>query len=394
MSLAFQTMYLKKLNHLLQTLALIICLQACEIKTVERGSDILVICDAAIGDKKIPCTAQIPGTNALLNASLKKRGQSSRIYPKASYTVEFEQNVGFCNGAGDDDWVLNAAYIDKTLMRNRLCYDLFRLMSPENIAPKICYQSVSLNGIPQGIYLVTERIDPKRTGIKKSNPGAMLFKEPAIFSDLSASSSGEKKYLGQVFPKPEELDLSDSLRLLSRCFFECDDLSFQQQIRDKFALTNLVDWLLILHFSNNDDGLFRNFFLYRTKSEEPIRIAIWDYDESFGRLGDGTLDDGTLKVSFDNHQLLGRLLQWDEFRKLLKVRWLLHRELVITETAINTRIDFYLTELTPMLEENKNLWPPDGPGYKDASTFEDEVLLLRSSIKKRLVATDSFVKNL
>jgi hypothetical protein len=394
LSLDFQPMYLKKLNLLLQTIALFFCLQACEIKPVERSSDILLICETEIGDKKVPCTVQIPGTNAVLNASLKKRGQSSRIYPKASYTIEFEQNVGFCSLTGDDDWVLNAAYIDKILMRNRLCYDLFRLMSPENIAPQICYQSVSLNGIPLGIYLVTEPIDPKRTGIKKSNPGAMLFKEPAVFSALSDSSTGEKKYLGQKFPKAKELDLSDSLRQFSRCFIECDDLAFQQLILKKFDLNNLADWLLLLHFSNNDDGLFRNFYLYRTKSIEPIRIAIWDYDECFGRLGDGTLDDGSLKVNFENHRLLSRLLRWDEFRKLLKGRWSLHRQMVITETAMNTRIDFYLKELKPMLEENKNLWPPDGPGYKDASTFEEEVELLRNSINIRLLATDAFVEAL
>lgn len=387
-------MYLKKFNLLLKTIAFIICLQACEIKQVERGSDILLICETEISDKQVACSVQIPGTNAILKASVKKRGQSSRIYPKFSYAIEFEQNVGFCALEGDDDWVFNAAYIDKTLMRNRLCYDLFRLMSPKNVAPEICYQSISINGISQGIYLVTEPIDAKRTGIKKSQSEAMLFKEPAIFTSLSDSSLGVKKYLGQQFPKPKEQDLSDSLGLLSRCFFESDDHTFQQQMQEKFDLNNLADWLLLLYFSNNDDGLYRNFYLYRTKSLQPIRIAIWDYDESFGRLGDGTLDDGSLKINFDNHLLFARLLQWDEFQKLLKTRWTNLRQMVITETSINARIDFYLKELKPMLEENKKLWPPDGPGYKDASTFEDEVQLLRNSIKKRLAATDAFVEEL
>src|SRR5690606_5635542 len=102
-------MYFKKIKFLLLTIGVCFCLISCQIKEVKRGSDIELNCNAEIGDKKVACTAKIPGTNAVLNATIKKRGQSSRVYPKSSYTIEFELNVGFCALSGDDDWVLTAA---------------------------------------------------------------------------------------------------------------------------------------------------------------------------------------------------------------------------------------------------------------------------------------------
>jgi spore coat protein CotH len=51
-------------------------------------------------------------------------------------------------------------------------------------------------------------------------------------------------------------------------------------------LQNLIDRHLLLLFTNNGDGVMKNFLLYKTESHTPFQIALWDYDHSFGRDGD------------------------------------------------------------------------------------------------------------
>ncbi len=46
----------------------------------------------------------------------------------------------------------------------------------------------------------------------------------------------------------------------------------------------------MLLLSNNGDGVMKNFLLYKIDSNTPFRIALWDYDHSFGRDGDNELN--------------------------------------------------------------------------------------------------------
>ena len=48
-------------------------------------------------------------------------------------------------------------------------------------------------------------------------------------------------------------------------------------------MENLIDWHILLLFTNNGDGLMKNYYFYKMDSETPFRFAIWDYDHTFGR---------------------------------------------------------------------------------------------------------------
>lgn len=57
-------------------------------------------------------------------------------YCKHSYTIELTGNFRPANLPADDDWTLNASYIDKIFMRHKLSYGLFRQMGRYDIAPQ------------------------------------------------------------------------------------------------------------------------------------------------------------------------------------------------------------------------------------------------------------------
>ena len=126
---------------------------------------------------EVPCTAKMVcpegfehfNTN-LLSGRIKIRGRISRGYPKKSYALELDQSIRLLNMRKDDDWILNSAYIDRSLIRHKFSFDLFKsLTSKENkrFAVESRFIEVYINGTYHGVYLLMERVDAKLVKLKK-----------------------------------------------------------------------------------------------------------------------------------------------------------------------------------------------------------------------------------
>ena len=69
--------------------------------------------------------------------NIKCRGGISSKYNKHSFSLELEKKYSLAKLPIDDDWIINANYIDKTFMRHKICYDIFKEMNS-----KMLHQSV------------------------------------------------------------------------------------------------------------------------------------------------------------------------------------------------------------------------------------------------------------
>src|SRR5688572_28778625 len=83
--------------------------------------------ERAIGSgARVPARMRAPGYDGRI--SLKERGRWSRRFPKQSFGLELRDangknlNAPLIGMPADDDWVLYAAYNDRTLMRNAVAY--------------------------------------------------------------------------------------------------------------------------------------------------------------------------------------------------------------------------------------------------------------------------------
>lgn len=95
--------------------------------------------------------------------------------------MEFESKLSFGNIPADDDWVLNANYIDKTFMRHKISYDLFRQMGELNSAPRCSYLNLAANYKPKGLYVAMQEVNAAMLGLVKSDSMAMIFKDPPVY---------------------------------------------------------------------------------------------------------------------------------------------------------------------------------------------------------------------
>ena len=147
------------------------------------------------------------GDSVIIPARIKCRGGISSRYGKHSYSVEFDSKISFGDIPADDDWVLNANYIDKTFMRHKISYDLFRQMGELNLASKCFYLDLSLNKQPRGLYVAMQEVNAGMLGLEKSDTMAMLFKDPPIYYGHTLDFvQDSNNYYQQKYPKKHESD--------------------------------------------------------------------------------------------------------------------------------------------------------------------------------------------
>src|SRR5213594_1251840 len=99
----------------------------------------LVFLDATeqiASDRKVPCSFKVvgpkgeeAGSTTPLKGVVRFHGATSQGYEKKSFGVTLDTPVALLGLGESAHWVLNAAFVDRSLMRHKLSYDLFRLLS-------------------------------------------------------------------------------------------------------------------------------------------------------------------------------------------------------------------------------------------------------------------------
>ena len=349
--------------------------------------------------KKEKCTVKYDNgiDSSIHKGKIKLRGGFSRKYPKHSFSLELKNKISIAGLPADDDWILNGTYIDKTLMRHKLNYDLFRQMHLNNVAAKSAYVDFSIDGEPRGIYVLMQEINGNNVGLNKTDSMAMLFKDPPLFYGRKLDYVQDSlNYYQQKYPKKKKKDHTVYIEAFIDFMFNSSNEQFTNEISDWVDLDNIMDWNLLLMLSNNGDGVMKNFYLYKVNSNTPFRVAVWDYDHSFGREGDNEPNMMVRAVDCQRAILMDRLMTISEtnYAINLKKRWKELRENgVFTTENIFAMIDSNHNIIKHNLSRNFEIWPNDSKWYFDDNTYEQEITLMKDFIKMRLTQLDTEFKN-
>lgn len=336
-------------------------------------------------------TATLVAGGDTLDGRIHYRGGISAGYPKHSLALKLDERYPLCGLPADKDWILNANYIDKTFMRHKLCYDLFRLMDEErNRAPLCAYATLTVDGHGQGLYVVMQKMDASTLGIDKGDSTSVIFKEPPVMYDERIVPQDPDNYYQQTFPKKRKDDRTAQAEAIVAFLQDSPDEVFRAEVGQWFDLKNIADWQLLLLLSNNADGLRKNFFLYKVGDATPYRVAPWDYDHSFGRDGDNEPNMLRDTVDCNRAVLLRRLWQWPEYRSQVARRWQqLRTEGLFTEATLNRMIADNAAQIEAAVMANELLWPVDNDIYYDANHFDAELDIMREFIGRNIERLDT-----
>jgi len=315
---------------------------------------------------------------------IERRGGTAYHRPKHSFAIEFWENeyesehkdVSFFNLMDDDDWILDAMYIDKARMRNALSFSIWNEIQSDRLSDQSVrstgisggFVELFLNNRLLGLFHLCERIDRKRLGIQPTYGEiegviykALEWAGATTYTELDEPKPGIVLEWGGwklEYPKDPIEKIWDPLYNYLDFALHATDDDFTEQIYEYINMGSAIDYFILLNTTNAGDNWGKNIIMSRYDCESPFLFMPWDMDATWGRGWDSTF---TSTHNILTNNLYGRLFQLNpgDFRQELIQRWEYLRQNVLQEQAINARIEEYemLFTQSGAFDREKALWP-------------------------------------
>jgi len=247
------------------------------------------------------------------------RGGSAADYEKKSLAVKLIDEAGEDLDAcilgirPENSWILDAMAIDRIRMRNRLCFDIWNEMSRTPYDTKYknrngtegVFVEVFINGSYNGIYCLTDKIDRKLLGLKKTKEEkgdtlirGLLYKG-TTWDSASDLLSYEKVEMDSDHWNAWELQYPNDnilngvwnplMQLIDFCSDSTADDTFSREYQNYFYTDNLADYVVFTAALNVCDNAYKNTFLSTPDINRGHRYLVtpWDMDMSLGGNWDG-----------------------------------------------------------------------------------------------------------
>jgi hypothetical protein len=277
-------------------------------------------------------------------AGIEIRGKSSTSYEKKSYGLELWEDesandyiASLLGMRPSEDWILDAMYVDRSRMRNKLSFDLWERLanipsaSPEeSIDPGVMsrYVELFINDSYEGVYNLSEKLDAHLLQFNKYQyeMGGVIYKAidwgngSTTFETCCTPLPEEFIWEGWEQIYPGEMTMWGPLDSLRNLVVSSGDAEFREKITGMIDLNNLADYYLYINLLMAWDNAGKNTFLVRHSAHRPFFILPWDVEASWGRMWDGT--DSKYYGLVANH-LFNRVIETNagNFNELLEEKW-------------------------------------------------------------------------
>ena len=358
--------------------------------------------------------------NSIYRATIKYRGASSyNRFDKKQYRIKFYKNkkdsakkVSLAGMGANSEWVLNGPYLDKTLIRNKLVYDLARELN--GWAPDSRFVELFVDGEYQGVYLAVEPVTNGESRLRLSEFGLLSGETAYIVSrDRNNTESEELKTWGKTagytnnslyigYPSKNKVtekqkayiqkDISEFEQVLYGENFSDKKLGYQAYI----DMDNWVDYFIINEFAMNYDAGNLSTYIYKELGGK-LQLAVWDFNNGFDNFQDSVKSTDILHTV--KNSWIEKLWQDKNFRDRVCERYVQLRKTTLSEEHISEKIAAYQEELGDAVDRNFKVW-----GYsfnetllagttkegtsRDIRSYEEAMKQLTDTIRERLAYLD------
>ena len=357
-------------------------------------------------------------------AVIRIRGRSSRHFDKHNYLLRFTDEDGAYAShevMGMDahyEWALHGPYLDKSLIRNYMWYNIAGEMM--EYAPNVRFCEVILNGEYQGLYVMTETItNGEDCRVNLSEPidnststGYVLRLDQGSKTDLKNIRNftyytyriSRKSHLNINIEYPRsgaltqemadaiEQELSD----FEKALYSFDHDSRLYGYQNWIDVESFVDYFIINEFTQNCDAGYLSTFLYKDIRGK-YHMAVWDFNNACGNY----MDLSAWEPCF---MMQDSLWQWMLTKDEAYCQWIIDRyrmwrESFLSEEYLMNYIDETIAYLGPAVERNFEVWGyafedyrPLEPDSRNPDSFADAVEQLKAFIRERGEWMDEFIE--
>jgi hypothetical protein len=384
------------------------------------------------------------------HAAMHVRGSSTSRYPKKQYRLELRDArgedqddtlLGLPDGA---DWILQAPYGDKSLIRNVLMYQWSNAIGRYAARTRLVELFVAPHGGRvgaseddyRGVYVVTERLKRHKSRINVDKLSTGDNAEPEVTGGYILKrdwvEGGPNEHLETetyndvltwVYPKPSALTdaqrqwMADFLnrfeRVLSGPGYNDPETGYKAFI----DVDSFIDHHLLVEMARNVDGFVLSTHMHKTRDGKLNMGPIWDYNGALGNADyfqawrpEGwhhQFDEGPGGERFpaDNpngYHWYCRLFVDPVFRDRYAARWLELRDTLLPTVRLLDDIKEITSRLNEAAGRNFERWPILGEGIfpDDAhrsmteATYASETDYLQTWLSARVNWMDSAVGRL
>jgi len=345
------------------------------------------------------------------------RGNSTQNYPKKPYILETRDgsgnnlDVSLLGMPADNDWILLASYLDRTLIRDALAHYISESTGEWSSHSRYC--ELMVNGNYMGVYLLIEKI--KRTN-SRLNISKLTLQDNSgenvtggyIF-EVTGFSSGPGDFdLHRVIHYPKEDEVTtEQLNYIKKYDTDFRNVMLSTTYSDaangyeKYINVNsFVDELITQEAMRNSDAYGWSAYFHKDRSNKLEAGPVWDFDQSSGNstYKDGASTSGWIFPENDGYIPVFWSKLWSDprFKYRVKLKWEELRTSKLSTANINSFIDSCAILLSQAEVRNFSQWPILGvflwretDGYQYRNTYGKEVAYLKTYMTNRMVWMDN-----
>lgn len=341
---------------------------------------------------------------------IRGRGNSTwQYHEKKPYQLKFPDKLEFLNLPKDKKWVFLAEVSDKTLLRNKIAYEMGSLSSLD-YTPQSQYTEVYLNGKYNGTYLVAQKVEESNRRVKLGDTGYLLEIDQQHRLDdddvYFRTYNYRNQFAGEHFlfnikePKLEFnnteyeyiFDLIDTFeKNLQSSIFKDPTEGYAKYI----DIDSFIDYFLINEITKNTDAKEYSSIYLNVIPGEKIKMGpVWDFDLAFGNVNYAPSEYSTGFWIKDN-AWYSRLFEDPAFVSKVKTRFSFYRS---QQNLILNKIDAYADLLNKAQKKNDERWGLIGvyhwPNPVVYDTYYEEVEHLKNWYSDRMNWLETAINNL
>jgi spore coat protein H len=328
------------------------------------------------------------------------RGDTSRAFPKRSYTLEFPEHAPFDEPllgdglTGRRKVVLISPFNDNSYLRARLAFELWNRMSADHIQVKTYSAVVYVNGTYVGLYTVADHINKHLLAARGLDPEGELFKASGDDANFSRRAfTGEPKaHLHQGFEKKAGPSESfEGIEAFTAFVADASAGTFRNEWATRLEAREYEDWWIFVTLLNANDSVAKNAYHYRPRgSLARWRPIPWDLDASLGQNWDTRRNEPMSRADFtDKNHLFARMLEEPSISGPMRERYRALLQGALRVEVVLGLIDAYAREIAPAAHRDEARWTRDYRSFfrwgdrTDFTTHDEEVEYLKQWVRTR-----------
>ena len=321
---------------------------------------------------------------------IRGRGHFTWQQPKKPYQLKFNEKTSFFDMPSDKKWIFLANFIDKTMARTRLAFELGYISNLDWTA-KSQFAEVFLNDEYIGTYQISEKVEEDDHRVNIGNNGYLVEVDQSdkMKSDDIYFSTPRNIYFN--IKSPEITLNSDEFNYVKSYISEVETILYAQnydgeKLRDLIDIDSFVDFYLINEISKNNDAAFWSSTYMTLLPGEKLKMGpVWDFDVAFGNIN---INENWLSSGWhmkERSRWIKMLFRDEVFIKKVKERFNYYynnkKRILDLSNSLSKR-------LKKSRIENNKVWKTLGyyyfPQYVyDFSSFEEEHEYLNNWINER-----------